>query len=123
MSEDEVVKSSRFTGGKERSRWIPFEWPVEFGGTAYSGVMLQRMTAGEVAAWMKEVSALASTGAGLTWPIIRDETGIPVPPGLLDALDADDFDAVNKAMLDFLPQRFRGALPSASGQQAGGTTA
>ena len=121
MSDGEVT-GPRFVGSKARSMRIDFEWSVEYGGFVYDHVNLRRLTQGEIAEWMKEVSSAKQTGLSLTWPIIRDDTDLPIPQGLLDALDADDFDAINKAMLDFLPRRFRGALRDASAPQAGEIT-
>jgi hypothetical protein len=123
MSEGETSNGPRFVGGKSRSMRIDFEWPIEYGGMTYDHVNLRRLTAGEVAEWTREIASQAQSGLSLAWPVLRDDADLPIPAGLTDALDADDFDAVNKAVLDFLPRRFRGALASASAPQAGETTA
>lgn len=121
MSDGEV-KEPRFTSSKARSMRIDFEWPVEYGDVVYDHVNLKRLTQGEIAKWMAEVNSQQSTGLSLSWPVLRDDVDLPIPAGLMDALDADDFDVINKAILDFLPRRFRGALANASAPPAGGIT-
>lgn len=121
MSDDEV-NAPRFVSSKARSMRIDLEWPVEYGGSVYDHVNMKRLTQGEIADWMKEVSSQQSTGLSLLWPVLRDDADLPISSGLMDALDADDFDVINKAILDFLPRRFRGALASASAQPAGEIT-
>jgi hypothetical protein len=122
MSEDVVMRGPRFVGAKARTMRIDFEWPIEFNGRVEDHVNLRRLTAGEVAEWMKEISSQVQSGLSLAWPVLRDDDDLPIPAGLTDALDADDFDAVNKAVLDFLPRRFRGALTNASARPTGAIT-
>jgi hypothetical protein len=101
---------------------VPLEWPVEFGGKTFSEIAIARLTAGEVAEFHKSVSALPPD-APVVFPVYRDADGGQLPDGLLDALDADDRDALDKEALYFLPRRFRGAEPSASAPAAGAVTA
>lgn len=108
-----------FVGSKVRSMRIDLEWPVEFGGRIWESIPLKRLTHKEVADWVEEIKA---QDASVQFPVLREEDGTPLPDGLLDALDADDFDEVNKAVLNFLPRRFRGAIKNASAPQAGGIT-
>ena len=86
---------------------MPLEWPVEWNGRTYESVTLRRLTVAEVAAFVESLKDLPE-GAKIRWPIFCDENGAPMPPEVMDALDADDSDALDKAALDFLPRRFRG---------------
>jgi hypothetical protein len=111
-----------FIGGKARAATIDLEWPVHFAEKDYYQIVVRRVTVGEIEAWMKEIAGKPDDGVSWAWPCLRGEDDEPLPPGLLDALDVDDLDAVNKAVLSFLPKRFRGAQERASESQDGGTT-
>lgn len=119
---DGEVKGPRFVGSKARSMQIDLEWPVEYGDVGYTHVNLRRLTQGEIAEWMKEIQSQQSSGLSLAWPVLRDDADLPLPSGLLEALDADDFDRINEQVMGFLPRRFRGAMKNASAPQAGATT-
>ena len=121
MSEPENT-APRFVSERPRAKRVPLEWPVEFGGRTYAALSIARLTAGEVAAFQKSIAALPAD-APVVFPVYRDADGGPLPDGLLDALDADDRDALDKAALDFLPRRFRGAEASASAPASGEPTA
>ncbi len=116
------TSTSRFVGDRPRIKCVPLEWPVEFGGRTYDALALARLTAGEVAAFQRSIAALPPD-APVSFPVYRLPDGGPLPDGILDALDADDRDALDKAALDFLPRRFRGAEASASPPAAGEPTA
>jgi len=111
----------RFVGDRARAKLIDLEWPVEFEGRVFERIAIARLTAREVADFT-DMAIKAEPNASLPLPVFRDEAGTPLPVGLLDALDADDRDALNEAALDFLPKRFRGALTSASEPAPGGPT-
>lgn len=121
MSESEN-SAPRFVGERPRVKTVPLEWPVEFAGKTYSALAIARLTAGEVADFQKSIAALPPD-TPISFPVYRDADGGALPDGLLDALDADDRDALDKAALDFLPRRFRGAEANASAPEAGEPTA
>lgn len=87
----------RFVGGPARSMTIPLEYPVEYDGKVWTEITVRRATAGDVEAFVSAVHR----GETPTLPM----TDAPGP--LLDALDADDFSAVNAAINDFLPRALR----------------
>lgn len=90
-----------------RTREIPLDYPAEFAGVTYDKVTVRRMMPDEVAAFI----AGADDG----------EARLPmfsVPDIVLDALDPDDSDAVNAAMLDMLPRRLQRALRASSAAPA-----
>ncbi|MGA2491841.1 MAG: phage tail assembly protein [Roseiarcus sp.] len=115
-------ETPRFVTEKLRLRAFPLAWPFECGGKRYETVCLKRLTAGEVAAFQEAVEALPA-GACAQWPIYCDVDGAPLPPDVLAALDDDDKFELDKAVRDFLPRRFQGALASASDQANGDSTA
>lgn len=88
---------AKFVAGRARQKVIPLEWPMEFGGVVYNEVTVRRCTGLEVSEY---VMALAS-GEDVTFP------GIEFPIEVYNALDSDDFDKVDEAVKDFLPQSFR----------------
>ena len=112
MSEPETP-APRFISECARAATIPLEWPIEFGGKVYDKIGIARLTAREVADFHEKMAKRAETDP-FTWPVFRDTDGGALPDGLLDALDIDDRDTLDKAALDFLPRRFRGAAKSAS---------
>lgn len=112
----EPIGKGVFANGAARMKAVPLAYPLDFGGRAWTHVHLARLTAGEVAAFMSDAGAARL-------PLWRDEAGEPVPEGLLLALDDDDQFALEQAAIDFLPQRFRGALKSASDPANGAPTA
>ncbi len=121
MSEPET-STPHFATDRPRAKTVPLEWPIEFGGKTYAALAIARLTAGEVAEFQKSIANLPPD-APVTFPVFRDADGAPLPDGLLDALDADDSDALDRAALDFLPRRFRGAEATASAPAAGEPTA
>lgn len=114
-----------FIGDRPRAASIALEWPLTFAGRLYDKLTVRRLTAGEVAAFTERLAKTVKDDpdASVTFPMFADADGADLPDGLLDALDADDRDALDKAALDFLPKRFRGAPASASGPEAGAATA
>jgi len=111
-----------FVGDKPRSRAFPLAWPFEFAGKCYTTIYLKRLTAGEVAAFQEAVAAL-SEGVPPQWPIYCNADGSPLPVEVLAALDDDDKFELDKAVLDFLPQRYRAVAENASARSDGGSTA
>ena len=97
---------------------MPLEWPIDYDGRVYTEVHLVRLTAKDVADWIERLDA---DGAG-KFPIFRDAAGALIPDAVLDGLDADDREEVDKAAMDFLPRRFRGATASASAPADGEAT-
>lgn len=79
----------------ERSKSVPLRWPVQFDGKTYDHVTVRRMTGNEVAAFFK------AEGDAVELPMFD------CPREVIDALDADDAEDVNRVVLDFLPRSMR----------------
>lgn len=94
---DEAAKP-KHTRQAERFRTVPLEWPIEFSGVTYDKITVSRMTTAQVAEFMLSVER---DGSYANLPMYD------VPRAVMDALDADDAEKVNDAVLDFLPRRFR----------------
>lgn len=106
-------------------RTIPLAYPVEFGERVYEAVTLRRPTTAEVADFARLLAADLE-GATRHFPVYFDADGAAIPDAVLDALDADDFDAITAEIEDFLPNRLRRmrAPPApASTPDAGSSTA
>jgi hypothetical protein len=116
-----AVPAPRFLSDRPRFKAVALEWPIEYRGKTYSEIQLVRLTAGDVAAFYERLRG--APDGKLDWPIFRDADGAHLPDGLLDALDADDREALGKAQNDFLPRQFRGAASSASDPANGEPTA
>jgi hypothetical protein len=102
-----------FKTDRPRAAEHTLEWPVTVDGREYTSISLVRMTAADVAKFQEELTARLNKDATATavFPIFRDsETGEPIPEAVLDALDDDDRFELDKAAVNFLPRRFRGAL-------------
>jgi hypothetical protein len=76
---------------------VPLEYPVEYDGKVWAEITVRRASAGEVEAFVSAVHR----GENPTLPMTD------APAEVLDALDADDFETVNKAISDFLPRALR----------------
>ncbi len=103
----EEIKSDvpRFVGDRARVKTFPLEWPVEYAGKVYHTISIRRLVEREVVDFLKKISATESVT--WKWPVFIDDAGDPVPDVVIDALDADDYSALEKDLLDFLPRRFR----------------
>lgn len=88
---------AKFAQQRKRFRTVPLDWPIEYGGTVYKEVTVRRMTGQEVADFI----SAAERGDNPSLPMFD------VPKAVIDALDADDSDAINKAVHDFLPRSLR----------------
>lgn len=84
--------------GRPRFRVVPLEWPIEYDGKTYSEITVRRMTTAEVVAFVDQMREDLKEA---TLPMFD------VPHAVIDALDPDDADAVNKAVSDFLPRALR----------------
>lgn len=85
----------------DRTRTVPLTYPAELAdGTIISEVVIRRMTAVEV----EEFVAAATAGKEVRLPMFNQ------PPEVLDALDPDDFDELNRVATEMLPRRLRRAL-------------
>lgn len=94
-----AVAAPRFAGDRVRSAIVPLEWPIEFDGRVIDKITVRRMTAKEVSDFVETTRA-------------EGKAELPMfdcPMAVIDALDADDSDAVNRAVLDFLPRSLRTA--------------
>ena len=99
---------------KPRVTMVPLEWPVKVDGVEYHEIGLKRMNVKEVADFFEATKDLPNGEVGRRLPIFVDATGKPISSDVLDAIDQDDFDAIDKAALDFLPRRFRSAGSASS---------
>jgi hypothetical protein len=84
--------------GRPRFRVVPLEWPIDYDGKTYSEITVRRMTTAEVVAF---VDQMRDDLKEATLPMFD------VPHAVIDALDPDDADEVNKAVNDFLPRALR----------------
>lgn len=92
-----------------RSRVVQLEYPAELaGGTMISEVTVRRMTPAEV----EDFVAAATAGKEVRLPMFSQ------PPEILDALDPDDFDELNRVATELLPRRLRRALDAAERVEA-----
>jgi hypothetical protein len=112
-------ETPKFVGGASRFKSIPLAWPLVYGGVLYDHIILQRLTAKEVADWVEDIKEKDE----VRFPIYRDDAGTSIPDAVLDALDDDDRLALDEAAKDFLPRRFRDVEGDGSGPAAGGTIA
>ncbi|MBN9452701.1 MAG: phage tail assembly protein [Bosea sp.] len=84
-----------------RARTVSLEYPAELAdGTIISEVTVRRMTSAEV----EEFVAAAAGGKEVRLPMFDQ------PPEVLDALDPDDFEELNRVATEMLPRRIRRAL-------------
>lgn len=111
----------QFVDAAARRKTIDLDYPVAYEGRIYTCIHLQRLTAQEVADWVESI--VGKEGGRIRFPLFRDDAGAPIPDAVLDGLDADDRDVIDKATIDFLPRRFRGVTEIASEPAAGDTTA
>ena len=90
----------QFVNAKKRFRTIKLEWPLNYNGQTYDAVTVHRMTGQEVADFIKASNDEVATAR---LPMFD------VPVEVIDALDPDDAEQVNKAVEDFLPRALRAA--------------
>jgi hypothetical protein len=105
----EPSETPQFVEPHRRTKTLPLAYPVTIGGKVLSEIVLQRMTAGDVAAYTKAIEAKAKENpdAFMRFPIFHDAEGKPIADAVFDALDSDDHDMLQEHALDFLPRRFR----------------
>lgn len=99
-----MAKSPTVVLGGNRTREIPLSYPAEYNSVIYDKVTVRRMSPEELAAFIA-----AAAGDGEVRLATHD-----LPEVVFDALDPDDADAVNAAMLDMLPRRLKRALANAA---------
>ncbi len=90
--------------GGNRTRDIPLTYPAKFEGVIYDKVTIRRMSQDEMQAFIA-----AAAGDDDIRLAMHD-----LPDVVFDALDPDDADAVNAAMLDMLPRKLKRALANAA---------
>ncbi|WP_051960440.1 hypothetical protein [Devosia riboflavina] len=98
----------RFASDRPRSKQVPLEWPLEFGGRLYDSITIRRCTGTEISEYVIATAA----GQDVMPPVVD------CPKEVYDALDDDDLYEVDKVVRDFLPRRFREATeptPEVSG--------
>lgn len=88
----------------DRTRIVPLEYPAELAdGTIIREVVVRRMTSAEVEAF----TAAAAGGQEVRLPMFDQ------PSEILDSLDSDDSDALNRVAIEMLPRRLRRVLETA----------
>ncbi|CAH1649641.1 phage tail assembly protein [Chelatococcus asaccharovorans] len=100
-----MTATPTFVGGQPRSQTVALEYPLELDGVRYDAVTVRRLTVAEVSAYAEALTAARDADQ----PAPRFPM-FDVPDAVLDHLDDDDAEAVNKVALDFLPRRFRDAV-------------
>src|SRR4051812_3697995 len=89
------VKAAPRIIGDRHFRAVPLEWPIEHDGKVIDSITVRRMTGAEVSAF---VAAMRENPEGARLSMYD------VPHEVIDALDADDYAAIQKAVNDFLPR-------------------
>ena len=123
-----VLPPAQFTNPADSFKPFPLTVGVTVDGRSYSMVGIRRFTVAQMRAISENfrANAEANPDARPAMPIYTDDTGQDLPPAVLDALTPDDFDALDKATLDFLPARMRPTAPEttsdASPPEAGKST-
>jgi hypothetical protein len=84
--------------GDKHFRAVPLEWPIEHDGRVIDKITVRRMTGAEVSAF---IATLRDN------PEAARLSMYDVPHEVIDALDADDYAAIQKAVNDFLPRALR----------------
>ncbi|GEP11831.1 phage tail assembly protein [Methylobacterium gnaphalii] len=99
----------QFLDEEVRRRVVLLDHPMRFAGREYRAIHLRRMAARDVGRYFEQLAELAAKdpGAKLLFPIFYHEDGSPVPPKVLDRLDASDDERVIEEAQDFLPPRLR----------------
>lgn len=80
------------------TRSVPLQWPLEYDGQEYHELVFRRLTGRDFAKLQK---AQQSGESSEDMMMVSVMTGAPIP--VLDALDAEDYLEVIKALQDFLP--------------------
>lgn len=106
MTNATTLEPPRFVGNKPRSREIALEHHIVFNGTIYENLVIRRMTTADVLSFVDEAR---ENGEKARLPMFFAADGSAIPAEVLDALDPDDAEAVNKAITDFLPRALRPA--------------
>ncbi|WP_222573562.1 hypothetical protein [Methylosinus sp. Sm6] len=115
----EPPSAPQFVDAAARRKTIELDYPVAYEGRTYTRIHLQRMTVREVADFIESIVGKDE----IRFPLFRDDDGAHIPDAVLDGLDSDDRDVIDKAAVDFLPRRFRGVTEIASEPQVGDTIA
>jgi len=104
---------AKIVSPKSREQAVPLEYPVEFDGKTWTEIVVRRVSAGEVDAFME---ALAEDKQVMP-PVID------CPREVYDAMDDDDRFELDRVMLDFLPRRLKvaaaGLIQSTDGPSSG----
>ena len=102
----QAPSAPRWLTEKKRIESYHLEYPFEFGGVEYRTIMIRRLTAGEVAAFMAKMRAEPDANHRFPMYFVGEA---PIPDAVWDALDDDDRFGVTEIGKDFLPARFRAA--------------
>lgn len=98
--------AAKIVGGKERTRTIPLEWPIEYDGAVYDQLTVRRVGGTD----FKTIASMAGKDEEIHLAAML--TG--VPPQVIEALDGDDFITVQEAVKDFLPRKLQAAAGQVS---------
>lgn len=98
--------TARIVGGPPRSRVVPLTWPVETSdGRVITEVTVRRLSTAEVRSF---VEAITEGESKPLLPMFEGPDGRPIPAAALDVMDRDDWDALDRVSVDFLPAALRG---------------
>lgn len=88
---------ARIVTTKEREKFVPLEYPVEFDGKLYEEIRIRRISGKELEDFFKAMDE----GRGNMPPVVD------CPVEVWDQMDADDQKTVDEAAVDFFPQRLK----------------
>ncbi len=109
-----AIPPARFIGGKPREVTVPLDYHIEYDGKVYTAITVKRLTVAAVEAFIEEIKA---AGKGNEEKVMPRLPMFDAPFAVLDALDCDDDDRLQKVVTDFLPRRLR--MVSAPDPQSG----
>lgn len=114
-------------GSRPRRIAVELEYPLSVDGRPLRTIFIQRLSVGAIGTYFDRIAEAQKADADAEappYPGITDVNNDPIPAEVLKALDADDEDRLNEALLDFLPARLRptttASEPSASPSPSSG---
>ena len=97
-----------FSGGAPRETSVPLSWPLLVDGVEVGAIIVRRLTGGEIAALAERQGTSEMDNA----TFLATFTDQPVE--VMNALDADDLDAISEQVKVFLPRRIREEMENAA---------
>ena len=120
VAEKKPTPAVRWLTDKKRVETFDLAYPFELEGVEYRTVIIKRLTAAEVAAFMERMRAAPSDGYRFPMYFIGEEQ---ISDAAWGTLDDDDVFALMEIGAGFLPARFRQGADTSSGLPTGDTTA